>query len=187
MTFCWAVLKNSSDGSKAIQDAFCALKSVWATVMTARLLLLWLVISCLCQHGHCLYYRVHILLHSCLSCPAWVKTSTEDGRATSSPSHYLYFPLFICCIWHRGDRHLCFTCGLLFKEAKALLCEWFCKKKDYFSSNTVKRLKKFRSRVPNSRGKLQKDLCAFERHTRHQTAVSESIGYHKWPCSGKAN
>lgn len=129
MTFCWAVLKTSSDGSKAIQDAFCAIKSICATVMTARLLSLWLVISCLCQHGHCLYYRVHILLHSCLSCPARVKTSTEDGCATSSPSHYLYFPLFICCIWHRGDRHLCFTCGLLFKEAKALLCEWFCKKR----------------------------------------------------------
>lgn len=85
-------------------------------------------LSFLCQYGHCLYDRVIFL--STFAC---LVLSESKPHHRGWPSHFQsftvpLFPFFICCIWHTIDSHLCFTCGLLFKEETALLCEWFCKK-----------------------------------------------------------
>lgn len=113
---------------------------------------------------------------STFACPV-LKIRTEDGRSTSSPSHHLYSPLFISCMWLPADRHLCFTCGLLFKEAQAWLCEWFCKKKkkrDYFSSNAVERLKKLRSRVSKLQREVVERLVRFwKTHKASDSCVRE--------------
>lgn len=60
---------------------------------------------------------------------------------------------------------------------------------NHFTSNTSHIHRNFRTLVLNPRREWWKDFgsCGIERHIRHQTVVSGSIGYHKWPCSVKAN
>lgn len=115
-----------------------------------------------------------------------------------SPLGCLFFLFCLCSIWLTVDRHVSCCCGLflcksIFKlplfvvsKGKTLTSVWLCQR-NYFTSNTPHRHRKFRIVVSNLRRKLWEDLCGFERHTRQQTVVSGSIGYRKWPCSVEAN